>query len=88
MEFWTDVRRRVLTGQLSKRAACPAYELSWNTLQKILTHDEPPGYRQRSLGRSRSWTAVLSVRTFCTFLREFSPFFLIRPCDLKCEPWS
>jgi len=47
MEFWAEVRRRVLTGQLSKRAACREYELSWHTLQKILTHDEPPGYRQR-----------------------------------------
>jgi hypothetical protein len=25
MEKWTEVRRRVLTGELSKRAACPAF---------------------------------------------------------------
>lgn len=47
MEFWTEVRRRVLTGQLSKRAACREYELSWHTLAKILVHLEPPGYRRK-----------------------------------------
>lgn len=46
MEQWTEVRRRVLTGELSKRAACREYEISWHTLAKMLTHDEPPGYRQ------------------------------------------
>ncbi len=35
MEFWTEVRRRVLTGQLSKRAACREYELSWHTVAEI-----------------------------------------------------
>jgi hypothetical protein len=44
MEFWTEVRRRVLTDELSKRAACREYELSWHTLAKILVHDETPGY--------------------------------------------
>ena len=47
MEFWTEVRRRVLTGQLSKRAACREYDLSWHMLAKILVHQEPPGYRRK-----------------------------------------
>lgn len=47
MEFWSEVRRRVLTGQLSKRGACREYEISWHTLAKILAHHEPPGYRQQ-----------------------------------------
>jgi transposase len=47
MQLWTEVRRRVLTGQLSKRAACLEYGLGWQTLKKILTHEEPPGYRQQ-----------------------------------------
>ncbi len=47
MEFWTEVRRLVLTNQLSKRAARDKYNLGWGTLQKILTHEEPPGYRLR-----------------------------------------
>ncbi len=46
MEFWKEVRRRVLTNELSKRRACAEYGLGWRTLQKILTHDEPPGYRK------------------------------------------
>jgi len=46
MEFWKEVRRRVLTKELSKRRACDEYGLGWQTLKKILTHDEPPGYRK------------------------------------------
>ena len=47
MELWTEIRRRVLTGELSKRAACREYELHWDTLKKILEHVEPPGYRKK-----------------------------------------
>lgn len=47
MKQWTEVRRRVLTGELSKRAACREYNLSWHTLAKMLRYDEPPGYRQK-----------------------------------------
>jgi transposase len=46
MEFWKEVRRQVLTNELSKRAACEQYSLGWHTLTKILAHDEPPGYRK------------------------------------------
>jgi len=48
MEEWTEVRRRVLTGELSKRGACREYDLSWHTLAKMLKFDEPPGYRQQA----------------------------------------
>lgn len=47
MEFWSEVRRRVLTGELSKREALKVYHLHWDTLTKILSHEEPPGYRRR-----------------------------------------
>lgn len=47
MEQWTEVRRRVLTGELSKRAACREYQLSWHTLAKMLAHAAPLGYRQK-----------------------------------------
>ena len=40
MEIWVEVRRRVLTGELSKRAACREYEMHWQTLEKILSHAE------------------------------------------------
>ena len=46
MELWTEIRRRVLAGELSKRAACREYDLHWDTLNKILEHVEPPGYRR------------------------------------------
>ena len=46
MEFWKEVRRLVLTNELSKRGACEKYGLGWHTLKKILAHDEPPGYRK------------------------------------------
>ena len=37
MEMWAEVRRRVLSGEISKRAACIEYEIHWDTLQKILS---------------------------------------------------
>ena len=47
MHFWTEIRRLVLTKQKSQRAICQEYHLHWKTLKKILSHAEPPGYRQR-----------------------------------------
>ena len=44
--MWTEVRRRVLNKELSKRAACKEYSIHWDTLTKILEHVEPPGYQQ------------------------------------------
>jgi transposase len=46
MEQWAEIRRQVLVEGLSRREACRIYQLHWNTLQKILTHEEPPGYRR------------------------------------------
>ncbi len=46
MEIWSEIRREVLTGALSKRAAITKYGIGWHTLKKMLAHDEPPGYRQ------------------------------------------
>ena len=46
MEIWSEIRREVLTGALSKRAAIAKYGVGWHTLKKMLAHDEPPGYRQ------------------------------------------
>ena len=48
MQMWTEIRRRVLTGESSKRAICREYNIHWGTLKKILQHAEPPGYRQRA----------------------------------------
>ena len=46
MEKWAEIRCHVLSGEVSKRAACQEYGIHWETLQKILTHVEPPGYRR------------------------------------------
>ncbi len=46
MKIWTEVRRRVLNKELSKRAACEEYSIHWDTLTKMLEHTEPPGYRK------------------------------------------
>jgi transposase len=48
MEQWAEIRRRVLTGEISKRQACVEYDLHWQTLKKILLHTEPPGFRVKS----------------------------------------
>src|SRR5262249_25204264 len=45
MELWAEIRRRVLTGEISKREACREYDLHWQTLKKILSNDEPPPFR-------------------------------------------
>ena len=45
MNMWTEIRRLVLTNQKSKRAICEEYGIHWKTLQKILAHEEPPGYQ-------------------------------------------
>jgi transposase len=61
MEFWTEVRRQVLTNELSQRAACQKYGLGWHTLQKILAHTEPPGYRQQQPRKKRKLEPFLPI---------------------------
>lgn len=46
MEQWTEIRRRVLVEGMSKREACKRYAIHFLTLKKILSHEEPPGYRR------------------------------------------
>lgn len=45
MEKWVEIRRRVLGNEISKRQACRDYKIPWRTLQRILEHEEPPGYQ-------------------------------------------
>jgi hypothetical protein len=45
MHDWAEIRRRVKVEGLSKRAACREFDLHWSTLERILHHDEPPGYQ-------------------------------------------
>ena len=48
MENWAEIRRRVLVDGQSKRSVCREFDIHWETLQKILDHPEPPGYRRTS----------------------------------------
>lgn len=61
MELWAEIRRRVLTGEISKREACRTYEIHWLTLKKILTHEEPPGYRRTKPSRRPTIEPVLPI---------------------------
>ena len=61
MELWAEIRRRVLTREISKRAACRHYELHWSTLKKILEHEEPPGYRRSRVPRRPTVEPVLPI---------------------------
>ena len=64
MEFWKEVRRQVLTNELSQRAAMKKYGLGWHTLKKILAHAEPPGYRQTKARPKRK------LEPFLAFIRQ------------------
>ena len=46
MEQWARVRRKVLIEKRSKRSVMVEEKLHWDTLQKMLAHSRPPGYRR------------------------------------------
>lgn len=46
MEQWARVRRKVLVNGGSKRSVMSEEGLHWETLQKMLSHSQPPGYRR------------------------------------------
>lgn len=46
MNQWTQIRRAVLVDGLSKRKACRKFNISWDTLRRILEHSSPPGYQR------------------------------------------
>jgi transposase len=45
MELWSEIRRRVTSGELSMRQACSEYGLNFRTVQKIVGNVEPLSYR-------------------------------------------
>jgi transposase len=48
MNEWTTIRRRVLVEKDSKRSVCLEFGIGWRTLEKILAHPAPPGYRRQA----------------------------------------
>ncbi len=66
MEQWARVRRKVLVDKQSKRSVMSEEGLHWETLQKMLNHSEPPGYRRRSVSKRkidphREWISKLLI---------------------------
>jgi len=45
MERWSEIRRRVVTGEISMRQACSEYGLNFRTVRKIIRYPEPPPFR-------------------------------------------
>jgi hypothetical protein len=48
MKQWSEIRRRVLNKEISKRQACREYGVHWDTLRKIEGNVEPPAFRRSS----------------------------------------
>ena len=46
MEQWARVRRKILVDGQSKRSVMSEEGLHWESLQKMLSHSRPPGYRR------------------------------------------
>ena len=44
MEPWSEIRRRIKSGELSMRQACSEYKLNFQTVQKIVNNPEPASY--------------------------------------------
>ncbi len=61
MDKWAEIRRLVLVEERSKRSVCREFNIHWDTLQKILEHAEPPGYRQAQPRTKRKIGPFLGV---------------------------
>jgi len=48
MQLWTDIRRRVLNGECSKRQIIRETGMHWSTLEKILHNPQPLGYQRKT----------------------------------------
>ena len=64
MEQWARVRRKILIVKRSKRSVMKEEDLHWETLQKMLAHSVPPGYRrtkkpERKIDAYRDWIAEI-----------------------------
>src|SRR5210317_1187886 len=47
MEQWTTIRQRVLVEGVSRRQILRETGMHWSTLEKVLSHSEPPGYQMQ-----------------------------------------
>ncbi len=61
MDPWVEIRRRVLTKEISKRAACIEYKIAWRTLLRILKYEEPAGYQLKEPRQKRKLATFLPI---------------------------
>ncbi len=67
MDMWTRIRRRVKVEGVSKRQVMREEGIHWRTLEKILGHSEPPGYRLCSpRGKPRIGPYIDRIREIIT----------------------
>ena len=64
MKQWSEIRRRVLNKEISKRQACREYGVHWDTLRKIEENVEPPAIRWSSPRAKSVLTAYLLGQTY------------------------
>jgi transposase len=68
MEDWTTIRRQVLVEGQSKRSVLRESGMHWKTLEKVLAHSQPPGYR---LKRPRAaWKVGRHLERIVEILKE------------------
>ena len=58
MHWWTDIRRRVLIENVSKRQIMRETGIHWKTLEKILSNPQPPGYCLSQPRGRPGWIAI------------------------------
>ena len=61
MDQWTEIRRRILTGEISRRRAAKEYDYCYHTIVKTLEHVEPPGYRRLAPRKRRKMEPYLPL---------------------------
>lgn len=74
MDKWTQIRRDVLVDGMSRREAVDKHNLNFRTIQKIVGHEEPLGYR-RTQPRGKP-----TIGTFIPIIHE------ILQADKKAHP--
>lgn len=59
MDQWIDIRRKVLVDGVSRREIIRQSGMHWSTLNKILSHSQPPGYRRTRPAKKSKLEAYL-----------------------------
>src|ERR1700687_2440142 len=68
---WREIRRRILEHGASKKKVSAETGISRKTMNKMLAHEQPPGYRRR---RSRYPKLAPHIPTIDRFLRDNESF--------------